>query len=76
MDVCVCKLLHVSASVFGAQDGPSQNMLQDVPGGPGVKNPPCNTRDMGSIPGQETKIPHAAEQLSLQVITTEPTLYN
>ena len=57
MDVCVCKLLHVSASVFGAQDGPSQNMLQDFPGGPGVKNPPPNAGDMGSIPGRGTKIP-------------------
>ena len=57
MDVCVCKLLHVSASVFGAQDGPSQNMLQDFPGGPGVKNPPPSAGDMGSIPGRGTKIP-------------------
>ena len=29
-----------------------------------VKNPPCNTGDTGSMPGWETKIPHAAEQLS------------
>ena len=36
----------------------------DFPGGPVVKNPPpCNTGDKGSIPGQETKIPHAPEQL-------------
>ena len=49
---------------------------RDFAGGPGVKNPPCDTRDMGSVPGQGTKIPHAAEQLSLQVITTEPTPHN
>ena len=55
--MCVCKLLHVSASVFGAQDGPSQNMLQDFPGGPGVKNPPPSAGDMGLIPGRGTKIP-------------------
>ena len=30
------------------------------PGGPGVKNPPCNTGDTDLIPGQGTKIPHAA----------------
>ena len=30
------------------------------PGGPGIKNPPCNTRDMGLIPGQGPKIPRAA----------------
>ena len=29
-----------------------------------VKNPPCNVGDMNLIPGQETKIPHASEQLS------------
>ena len=29
-----------------------------------VKNLPCNAGDVGSIPGQGTKIPHAAGQLS------------
>ena len=37
---------------------------RDFPGAPVVKNPPCNAGDAGSIPGQETKISHAAEQLS------------
>ena len=36
----------------------------NFPGGPGVKNPPSHTGDVGSIPGRRTKIPHAAEQLS------------
>ena len=36
----------------------------DFPGGPVVKNPPYNAEDMGSIPGQGTKIPDAGEQLS------------
>ena len=36
----------------------------DFPGGPVVKNPPCNEEDMGLIPGQETKVSHAAEHLS------------
>ena len=36
----------------------------DFSGGPVVKNPPCNTVDMGSIPGRGTKIPLASEQLS------------
>ena len=31
----------------------------NFPGGPGVKNPPSNAGDTGSIPGQGTKIPHA-----------------
>ena len=36
-----------------------------------VKNPPSNAGDMGSIPGQGTKIPCAAGQLSLSTATTE-----
>ena len=38
--------------------------MKDFPGGPVVKNPPCNAGDAGSIPGQETKVPHAVDQLS------------
>ena len=37
-----------------------------------IKNPPCNTADVGSIPGG-TKIPHASGQLSQPTATTEPT---
>ena len=36
----------------------------DFPGGPVVKNPPCNAGDTGSIPGRETNSPHAETQLS------------
>ena len=46
------------------------------PGGPVVKNPPYNAGDAGSIPGQGTNIPHAAGQLSLRAITTEPMCHN
>ena len=42
------------------------------PGGPVVKNPPCNVGDVGLIPGQGTKIPHAVGQLSLCATTAEP----
>ena len=35
----------------------------DFPGSPVVKNPPSNAEDVGLIPGQETKIPHAMGQL-------------
>ena len=38
-----------------------------------VKNLPCNAEDVGSISGQETKIPHASEQLSPCASTTEAT---
>ena len=37
-----------------------------------VKNPPCNAEDVGSIPGQGAKIPHAVEQLSLRATTAAP----
>ena len=47
-------------------DGHSQDtQFRDFPGGPVVKNPPCNAGDEGSIPGRGTKIPYASGQLSL-----------
>ena len=46
--------------------------IGDFPGGPVVKNPPCNAGDVGSIPGQGTKISHVAGQLSPCTTTTEP----
>ena len=45
----------------------------DFPGGPVVKNPPCNAGDAGPIPSQRTKISHAVEQLWPCTTTTEPT---
>ena len=44
----------------------------DFLGGPVVKNPPSNEGDMGSIPGQGTKIPRAAGQLNPHTTITEP----
>ena len=41
-----------------------------------VKNPPSNAGDVGSIPGQGTKIPHATGQLSPHATTTEPVHLN
>ena len=46
-------------------------MCEDFPGGPVVKTPPCNARDVGLIPGHGTKIPHAAEQLSPHATSRE-----
>ena len=43
----------------------------DLPGGPVVKNLPCSSGGVGLIPGQGTKIPHAAEQLNQWTTTTE-----
>ena len=45
---------------------------RDFPGGQVVKDPPSNAGDVDSVPGQETKIPHAAGQLSPHAATTEP----
>ena len=41
-----------------------------------MKNPLCNAGDMGSIPGEATKIPHAAEQLNLDLAMKDLVLLN
>ena len=45
---------------------------RDFSGRPVVKNAPCNSGAMGSIPDWETKIPHASGQLSLRAANTDP----
>ena len=50
--------------------------MRDFPGGPVVKNLPCSAGNVGSIPGQGTKIPHATGQLSPRATTTELTHLN
>ena len=54
----------------------SKQEVRDFPVGPVVKNPSSNAGDMGLIPGQGTKIPHAAGQLSPHAATTEHTGHN
>ena len=49
-----------------------ESPLRDFSSGPVVKDLPSTTGNMGSIPGRETKIPHAMGQLSLRAATTEP----
>ena len=49
------------------------SVLGDFPGGPVVKNPPSNIRDVKSIPSRGTKIPHAAGQLNPRAATPKPT---
>ena len=45
--------------------------MRDFPGGPGVKNLPCNAADAaGSIPGQGTKIQRGSGQWSLHTTST------
>ena len=46
-------------------------MRRDFPGGPVVKNPLCNARDVGSTRDWGTKIPRAMEQLSQHTTTRE-----
>ena len=48
----------------------------DFPGGTVVKNLSCNAGDTCSIPGKVSKIPHAAGQLSLRIITGESEQHN
>ena len=38
-----------------------KDLNRDFPGGPVVKNPPSNGGNVGSIPGQGTKIPQATK---------------
>ena len=63
----LCLQLTIPACAFNT-------LLEDVPGGPVVKNPPADTGDPRSIPGLGTKIPHATGQLSPCSATTEPVL--
>ena len=41
-----------------------------------IKNPPFNAGDLDSISGQGTRIPHAAEQLSLGAAIPESACHN
>ena len=53
-----------------------KTLLGGLPWCPVVKNPPSNTGDTGSIPGQGTKIPHAQEQVSPHTARKEPAFSN
>ena len=45
--------------------------MRGFPGGPMVKNSPCNAEDTSSIHGQGTKILHTAEYLRSHTVTRE-----
>jgi len=67
-------LLHVFLTFYSTVFLLSANKrecLEDFPGGPVVKNLPCDAGRAGSIPGQKTEIPQDVEQLSPHAITTE-----
>ena len=46
-----------------------KQVTRDFPGGPVVKESTLPCRDVGSIPGQGTKTPHATEQSSHKTMT-------
>ena len=59
------------------QGSSTRRKPQDFPGGPVVKTSLSNAGGVGSIPGQEAKIPHALWQKqnkTKQNIKQEPTL--
>ena len=56
-----CQREHTLVEIFWG--GIKKNSIQDILGGAVVKNPPCISGDVGSIPVRETKVSHAAEQL-------------
>ena len=58
--------------MLGERERLSRNSCRDFRGGPVVKNPPSDAGDVGLIPGQGNKIPHAKGQLCLYAATTEP----
>ena len=47
----------------------------DFPGGPVVKNLPCNAGDAGLSSGQGTKIPQTVEQVSHKHATARESLH-
>ena len=46
--------------------------MEDLPGGPVVKNPPSDAGDAGLIPGRAPKVPHAVGQLNPHTAAIEP----
>ena len=57
----VCIMFYILVMIYSLR-----STCWDFPGGPMVKNPPSNAGDVGSIPGQGSKSPHAEGQLSLR----------
>ena len=49
-----------------------ENSCLVLPGGPVLKNQSSNAKDISSIPGWGTKIPHATGELSQPMTTNEP----
>ena len=74
---CSCLKKSMEEEPGWLQSMGSQRVRHDwatntISDGPVVKNPPCNSGDVGSIPGWGTKIPHPTEQLSPHAATMMP----
>ena len=52
------------SSVLGTRNIAMVKNINRNPGGPVVKNLPCNAEDTGSVPGPRMKTPYAMGQLS------------
>ena len=61
--------LQLPSNITGEQNF---KLNRYIPGGPVVKNPPCNAGDVGLIPGQGTRNPHAVGQLTPKATTKIP----
>ena len=59
-----------------ASESEAETAAGNFPGGPVVKNLPCNAGDKSLIPGWGTKILHALEQLSSHTATTKSEHHN
>ena len=53
------RLRHMEVAWWDIGREYAEQLQEDFPGGPVVRNLPCNARDRGLIPGQGTKILHA-----------------
>ena len=73
-----CKRRYQLLWPSGAKKQWTQNpWRRDFPGGLVVKNLPCNTEDLGLIPGQGTKSSHASVQIKPAYTTIiEPAHHN
>ena len=56
-------------SVSSTQKFHKNVIRRDFPGGPVVKNRPCNAGGVGLSPGQGTTIPQVREQINLHTVT-------
>ena len=56
---------HSSVLAIYQLESNTKPALWDFPSGPLVNNPPCNAGNVGLIPSQGTKIPHAPTKESM-----------